>query len=132
MALTTTMKIPKDRLGSYFDAFSKHFLRDETTNAVDIEVLGEDLGDQFEAEGVHLVGITYDPRTNAFEIMLESGDHRTYQPSDVWVVEEPNGFVSAIEIVRPDGRREVVRLKRLTVQPLEGDARRPKTKSKTG
>src|SRR5262245_37959884 len=113
MALTTT-RIPREKLEAYFDTFSKHFAADRST--VDIEVLSMDWGDQFEAEGVRLTGITYDSKSNELDIMLESGDHRVYSPKEVWVVEETNGFISAIEIVRPDGPREVVRLKRLDVQ----------------
>jgi hypothetical protein len=114
--MTTTRRIPKSELESYFDAFSKHYLRDESTNTVTVEVLMPELGDQFEAEGSHLVGITYDPRTNAFELMLESGDHRIYEPSEVWVVEDTNGFVSTIEVVHSGGTKEVIRLNRLAVR----------------
>lgn len=47
------------------------------------------------------------------ELELDRGDHRVYQPQEVWVVEEPNGFVSSIEIVRPNGRREIVNIKQV-------------------
>jgi uncharacterized protein YuzE len=115
--MQVTTKLPKDRLESYFDAFTKHFLRNETTNAADVEVLSNEWGDQFEAEGAHLAGVTYDPKADALEIYFEGGDHRLYNPAEVWTVEDTDGFVRAIEIVLHDGTREVVRVRRLGVRP---------------
>ena len=113
-----TRRIPREELASYFEAFTKHFLRDESTNVVDVEVLTPTLGDQLGIEGAHLVGVTYDPKTNAVELALESGDHRVVQPAEVWAVEETaDGFVRAIELVHDDGAKDVVRLRRLSIQP---------------
>jgi radical SAM superfamily enzyme with C-terminal helix-hairpin-helix motif len=117
--MLSTTKIPRDQLEAYFDKFTKHFLRNESTNAVDVEVLTPELGDQYEAEGAHLVGVTYDPKSNAVELALESGDHRVYRPVEVWTLEDSDGFVKAIEIVHKDGAREVVRVRRLGVRPRE-------------
>jgi uncharacterized protein YuzE len=116
--MAITMKIEADRLQAYFEVFTKHFLRDDSWHAADVEVLSSELGDRFVAEGAHLLGITYDPRTRALELYLESADHRVYQPKEVWVEEEEDGFVRAIEVVRPDGTKEVVRLRRLGLRPL--------------
>ena len=116
--MATTMKVEADRLEAYFGVFTKHFLRDDSLQAADVEVLSSELGDQFVAEGAHLTGITYDPRTRALEFYFESGDHRVYEPKEVWVEEEEDGFVRAIEVVRPDGTKEVVRLRRLGLRPL--------------
>lgn len=106
--MSATIRIPQERLAGYFDAFTKRFLRDESPEAVDVEVLAPDLDDQL-AAGAPLIGITYDPHDNALEFALESGDHRAFQPQEVWVMEEPDGFLSTIEVVRADGLREVVR-----------------------
>ena len=111
----TTTKIPEERLQNYFDTFSKHFLVHESTNAADVEVLTSELGDQFEAEGARLFGISYDPHTRSIDIELEGDDHRVYNPSEVWVLEEEDGFLKAVEMVQPDGTREVVRIRRLGV-----------------
>jgi uncharacterized protein YkuJ len=116
MQLTT--KIPKEQLEDYFDRFTKHFLRTDNV-AADSEVLSPELGDQIEAEGVHLVGVTYDPKSNAFELTFESGQHRVYHPREVWTVEETDGFVRAIEVVHDDGERDVVRVRRLSLRPRE-------------
>jgi hypothetical protein len=111
-----TTKIPNDQLEDYFAKFTKHFLLRESTNAVDVEVLAPDWGDQFAAEGAHLFGITYDPKGKALEFELDAGDHRVLNPKEVWTAEEFDGFVKAIEIVRDDGSREVARVNRLGVR----------------
>jgi hypothetical protein len=41
---------------------------------------------------------------------------RTFQPKEVWVVEEENGFLRAVEIVRDDDTRELIQVRRLGVQ----------------
>ena len=108
-----TVSIPEHRLHAYFDTFTKRFLRNESTDAVDVEVLSPDLGDQAAAQTAHLIGITYDDRENALELELDAGDHRIVAPKEVWTEEESDGFVRAIEVVRRDGVREIVRVKRL-------------------
>jgi hypothetical protein len=113
--MLTTTKIPPDRLQNYFDTFTKHFLMRQSTNAADVEVLTSELGDQFEAEGARLMGLSYDPHTTSIDIELEAGDHRVYNPTEVWVIEEEDGFLKAIEMAQPDGTREVVRIRRLGV-----------------
>lgn len=107
-----TKRIPQDRLATYFDAFSKRFLMDDSPESADVEVVSSTMGDQVMATGVRLRGITYDVHTSALEVELDGGDHRTYKPTEVWAVEEPDGFVSAIEVLRADGTREVVSIKR--------------------
>ena len=113
-----TKRIPNDQLQEYFARFTKHFLLRESTNAVDVEVLAPDWGDQFAAEGAHLFGITYDPKAKSLEFELEGGDHRVLNPREVWTVEEFDGFVKAVEIVRDDGAREVARVNRLGVRTV--------------
>jgi hypothetical protein len=117
--MPVTSKVPRDKLEEYFDVFTKHFLRNESTIAADVDLVSQEWGDQVEAEGAHLVGVTYDPKENALELTFEAGQHRTYHPVEVWTLEETDGFVKAIEVVRDDGAREVVRVRRLGVQPRE-------------
>jgi uncharacterized protein DUF5335 len=112
-----TMKIPIDQLEKRFSAFTKNFLLRESTYAADIEILAPDWGDQFAMEGAQLRGITYDPKEKAIEFEVEGGDHRVVEPKEVWTVEEPDGFIKSIEIVRDDDTREVVRVNRLGLRP---------------
>lgn len=108
-----TKRIPTDQLQDYFSRFTKHFLLRESTNAIDVEVLAPDWGDQYAAQGAHLFGITYDPKEKAIEFELEAGDHRVPNPKEVWTTEEFDGFIKAIEVVKDDGTREIARVNRL-------------------
>jgi len=110
MAVTT--KIPEAQLFDYFDRFTKRFLRDDSPEYASVEVLSPDWGEQYESEGEALIGITYDHKKKSLEFELESGDHRVYQPREVWALEEQDGFVSSIEVVPPDGPKEIVTVKR--------------------
>jgi hypothetical protein len=110
--MSETRRIPADQLTKYFDAFSKRFLMPDSPGAADIEVVGNDIGDQRLVGGARLLGVDYDPHTNALEIELDSGEHRAYQPREVWAIEESDGFISGLEIVRGDGARELVNIRR--------------------
>ena len=110
--MAETKRISPDRLQEYFDGFSRRFLRTDSTTSVDVEVLGMGIGDQVESEGERLIGITYEPRTRDLEVALESGGLHSYKPKEVWAIEEADGFISALEIVRDDDTKEIVRVRR--------------------
>ena len=110
--MSETKRIARDQLTRYFDAFSKKFLMPDSPGAADVEVVGSDVGDQPVANRVPLLGVDYDPHTNALELELGSGDHRAFNPREVWTVEESDGFVSSIQIVREDGAKELVNITR--------------------
>ena len=112
-----TRKVPMDQLEQLFTHFTRNFLIRQSTNSVDVEVLDVDSGDQFEAEGARIFGITFDPKANSVEFELDGGDHRIINPREVWVAEEPDGFIKSIEVVRDDGTREVARVKRGGIAP---------------
>ena len=118
-----TTKIPNDQLESYFNRFTKHFLLAESTNRVDVEVLAPDWGAQFEAEGARVMGVTYEPKKNSLEFALENGDHRVEGVREVWTAEEPDGFVKTISVVRTDGTRDIVTIRRLGVAPASSATR---------
>lgn len=121
MSLTT--QLSSATMADYFNKFTKRYLVNESTDVVDVEVVSPALGDQVEASGAHLRGITYEPKRNALELELEAGDVRTFQPKEVWVVEEDNGFLRALEIVRQDDTREIIKVRRLGLQPRDQAAR---------
>ena len=110
--MSETRRIPADQLTTYFDAFSKRFLMAGSPGAADIEVIGTDIGNQRVTSGARLLGVDYDPHTNALEIELDTGEHRAYRPREVWAIEEPDGFITGLQIIRSDGAREVVQLRR--------------------
>ena len=118
--MSGTIQIAHDRLAEYFDAFTRQFLRDGSPKAIDVEVLEPDLGDQYALEGARLVGITYDARTNTLEVALAVGDYRVTDLQDVWVIEEADGFLNAIEVILGGGSRELMCVKRVSLRRLDG------------
>jgi Family of unknown function (DUF5335) len=114
--MSVTKRLSPEGMEDYFIRFNKRFLRSESTDVADVEVLSSELGDQIAANGAHLLGITYDPNTRSLEVELESGDHRAFTPKEVWAIEDDDGFVRAIEIIRDDDASEIVRVRRIGVQ----------------
>ena len=117
--MSNTTRIPKEQLEQYFDTFTKRFLRDGSPEAADVELVSMELGDQPETQGARLIGITYDQDTHMLEFEFDSGDHRVYEPREVWVVEEADGFLSAIQVVRPDGASDIATVKHVGLRRLE-------------
>jgi hypothetical protein len=116
MTMAITKRLPGEKLEAYFNDFSRRFLMRESTDVADVEALSPELGDQYVAENAHLIGLTYDPHTNALDIALEGGDHRAYRPKEIWTIEEDDGFIRAIEIIGEDNAREIVRIRRFSVR----------------
>jgi hypothetical protein len=111
--MQSTSMIPQDRLADYFDTFTRRFLQGPSPEAADVEVLDRDLGAQCAVNGGRLLGVTYDRRENALEFEFSTGDHRVYRPSEVWTVENDDGFPETIEVVRPDGVHEIISVKKV-------------------
>ena len=106
-------KIPPEQLQRYFDDYSRRFLVDGSPEAVDLEVVSPEMGDQPALHGVRLLGIVYDPHDDALEFALDGGEHRAYRPAEVWVMEDPAGFISQLEIAGKDGSREVISIRQV-------------------
>jgi Family of unknown function (DUF5335) len=111
--VAVTKVVPREQLADYFTEFTKRFLRDESPEAVDVEVIEPDWGDLVLAHGARLLGITYDRHEDSLEFALEGVDHRIIEPQEVWTIEEEDGFLSALEVIHSDGSREVVCVKRV-------------------
>jgi hypothetical protein len=117
--MPVTIQLSPARMADYFATFTKRYLVNESADVADVEVLSPTLGDQQVVSGGHLVGITYEPKGNTLEVELESGNVRAFQPKEVWVVEEENGFLRAVEIVRDDDTRELIQVHRLGLRKLD-------------
>jgi hypothetical protein len=117
--MATTRQIPQADWQAYFDRFSKDVLGYLVPVEAMVEVISDELGAQKAAEHVRLVGITFDPRDDVLEIATEGYDHLIPHPDRIWCVEE-DGFVSAMEVDRTDGTREVIRFLRVGIQRTGG------------
>ena len=75
----------------------------------DIEVASLSLGDQIEAKSVQVLGMVYDDKDDAIEIVLDGLDHLIYRPRELYV--DQNGLeLSSLEIIDADGVRQIVKL----------------------
>ena len=111
--MSHTTQLSADTMAEYFTTFTRRFLAKEPTGVVDVEVVSSELGDQVQASGAQLRGITYEPKANSLEIELDAADVRTFRPKAVWVEEEDNGALRSVEIVREDDTREIIKVRRL-------------------
>ena len=108
----TTQSLDHASWQGYFDDVSKSL----PAASVDVIVTGLDLGAQTEAEHLPLVGLTYDPRDDAFEIAMRDLSHRISRPRAIHVERDAQGL-TAIEVVDRDGYKHLVQLTRALALP---------------
>jgi hypothetical protein len=106
-----TKQIPRDNWKRYFNEVDRRHIRDGTSCAT-IDLVSSELGDQPETTQIPIEGIDYDPRSETLEVQLKDLDRLVFHPVEIWVVEEDDGFVSALEVVYADGVREIMRIER--------------------
>src|SRR5919108_5592282 len=100
-------KLNRAEWKSYCDRVSKSLDGD---NTAEIEVVSLGLGDRIETRWLPLFGLTYDPRSDVFEIALDGVDHLIANPQEVNVEETSRGIV-AFEIAIDDETRQTVRFR---------------------
>jgi hypothetical protein len=110
--MTTTREIPRSDWSGYFDRFTEHHLRRPGRELVTIEVLSPEIGDQVQARSAPLLGIVYDRQSNALEVLLKDADHLAFQPENIWVVEQDDGALVTVEVVKADGTKELLHMHR--------------------
>lgn len=110
--MSETKQIDRRQWEVYFDRFTKRYLRDDRPEAARIELVSPEMGDQVEVEAARLLGISFDPKDDVLEVLLENTDHLVFEPMQIWVVEEPDGFLPSVEVVRHDGEKEILTIRR--------------------
>ena len=108
----TTRKLEASEWQAYFDGVAKRI----PSMRVAVSILGENLGAQKETEGATLIGISYDHNDDVLTVDTANVSHRVEKPTEIYVREEA-GTLSAIEVVAPDGTKEIVELKPLPTLP---------------
>jgi hypothetical protein len=71
-----------------------------------------------------MLGITYDPRSEALEIMLEGLGHNISRVSEIYV-EHDGGNLKSIQAVDADGTQHLIRMREPVALPLPGDTPAP-------
>jgi hypothetical protein len=99
-------KLEKAAWHPYFDHMSKIL----EGKRAEIEVASLKIGDQIEAEWLPFYGITYDPKDDLIEIVLEGLDHMIRKPREVYVEQEAI-LLSSMEVIDADDQHQIVKLR---------------------
>lgn len=130
----STRKIDKPEWRAYFDRFTSKHLKDTVPEFTRIEVLSADMGAQLECGKERLLGLTYDPKDDAFEAEFSDFTHRILHPREIHVIEDAKGFITGIQVLvekvdlgMRKGREEVLTLSHTlgTRGLLQAPARHP-------
>jgi hypothetical protein len=109
--MAMTKQIAAHDWKAFFDDFSRQQLTEEQPKAATVEVLSPSLGDQIEVLVTRLLGLGYDPRSEAFSVFLDDvADHLIFHPSEVWIVQDQDGFISTVQLACSDGHKEIIHL----------------------
>jgi len=96
-------KLERDEWHSYWGGVSRLI----TGKWAEIDVASLDLGYQTEVRRLPLIGISYDPKDDLFDVALEGLDHLVPHPRECYVEEGPEGLMS-IEIVDAEGVQRII------------------------
>jgi hypothetical protein len=110
--MSTTRQIPHAEWKNYFERFTQQHLDEDPPDTVTVEVISPRVGDQYEVTTVPLLGLSYDPKGETFEVLTEDIEHLAFAPIDIWVIEDDEGFPTTISLTRPDGTKELLHLRR--------------------
>lgn len=104
-------KITKKEWQKYFDQFSLKYLKDKQPEYVEIQVLSEQMGIQPETQWTVLKGITYDPNDDMLQIQVENLEHMISQPSEIYVNEEEDGWLTGMMVIQRGGERNIIEIR---------------------
>ena len=99
-------QLAKPQWQTYFDRVSKAL----GATRVQIEVTGLGLGDQVEADSIPLLGLSYDPKSDVFEVVAEGVDHLIRHPKQIHVDQEP-GWLRSVEAIDAEDNHHIILLK---------------------
>ncbi|HYI69638.1 MAG TPA: DUF5335 family protein [Skermanella sp.] len=74
-----------------------------------VEVVAPDIGAQFAAVGLDVIGIAYDPKNRLLEVALDGMDHLIRHPQEIYVDETPHGL-AVVEATDGSGRKHIVQI----------------------
>ena len=106
--MAQTKRIPLNECHSYFERVTLVIEREVAPRAATIEVMSPKLGAQVAARTMRLLGLSYDEQKEIFEVILADLNHMVECPGEVWVMEEPDGLLSAVELRCGNDLRQIV------------------------
>ena len=107
--MANTIKLEKEKWESFFNEWDKKYKEGAFgEKEVQIEIVDKELGDQVETLWQPLVGLAYDPKENDFEVVAEKHDHIIHNPAEIYVEEDENGDILALEVVQEGGMKHII------------------------
>ena len=103
----STKQLARSEWKDYFDRFTAEHIAGDTPEAATVEVVSPRLGDQIEFSDIRLLGLAYEPKTQAFRVLLENVDHLVFHPTEIWVLEEEQDSL-IVEVIGADGGKEII------------------------
>ena len=117
-----TKEIPRTEWLKFFDEFSKQ----HQGWVVTVEVLSPEMGDQEEADGLALVGISADAKDgeNRIEIMVGGEPEANLtriidNPKRVWVKQAEEEAHEAVEVEAEDGTKTILKFRHIPPDEVE-------------
>jgi hypothetical protein len=106
-----TQQIPQDKWNEYLEGFSAH----NQTRNVNVDIESNDLGVQRLIDRKPLIGVEPDIKAESEQaIVIVAGDpqggrpaaltHEVFNPQSIWVKQDDEGTVEALDIESEDGR----------------------------
>ena len=112
MNQTQTREIPRAEWNDFFSQFTD----EHDDEAVEVEMIGPEIGAQIEGRELHLRGISPARNVQESDLALEldsvDGKHVTHmipKPTHVWVLQAPDKTDEALEIESADGTKTLLR-----------------------
>lgn len=99
-------KMQRGEWQGYLDRVSKGLGAQQAE--LEVEALG--LGAQIAHEWAPVTGISYDPKDDLVDVIIEDLDHMIAKPREIWI-EESAGRLGNVEVVDGEGRRHVVKFR---------------------
>src|SRR5687767_14947772 len=104
--MANTRELPRHEWRQFFDLMSRALLG----KRAQVEVDALDLGAQFVAEWIPMLGITYDDQDDLLDVALDQIDHLIRNPRQIVVEKGPVGIAS-VSVIDGKGTLQIVRLK---------------------
>ncbi|MCX7759708.1 MAG: DUF5335 domain-containing protein [Hydrogenothermaceae bacterium] len=105
-------KLERGEWEAYFNNFSKNVGAKEAL----IEIVNPEIGDQEETKWKPLIGLSYDPKDDEFEVALEGLDHLIFKPVEIYIDEDVEGL-RAVEVIQEDGTKQIIKIKPVEALP---------------
>ena len=104
--MAKTRELPRHEWRQFFDRMSRALLGQRAQ----VEVDALDLGAQFVAEWIPMLGITYDDKGDLLDVALDHTDHLIRHPQHI-VVEQGAFGIASVAVIDGEGTRQIVRLR---------------------